>query len=486
MRDCNRQHAHFIGICGKAMGGIAAAVASEGWRVTGSDEQCYGPMKNYLQGCGLPIRTPFQARNVPADADLAIVGKRVAANNPELLEVTRRGIPHRSFPQFLREQFLLRSRNAVVTGGVGKTTTTAMLTWILEHNGLRPDYLIGGVARNLSAPARLSGSEFTVLEGDEYSSCFDDRNPKFLHYCAEVGVITNIIEDHPDIYRSFDDLCDAFAAFIETLPASGCLIIPDDDAAATKLTLHATCQVITIGSSRAATRRISDVQLLADRSCFRLQNQDFEIALCGQMNIRNAAMAALAAAHFGVGLARSAAALQLFQGVRKRQEEKPIGNCTLVHDKASHPHALEELARALRQRFPGRRLVSIIQPRATGGKEWIYQRNLPKALSHFDEVVLTSAHEHNPSPTRVWANDPFCLDRLASGLKDRSVNVVIARLLPEIEAAIHAHIRSEDVVVLTVLEQSESLAQAVEKSLREINWNAHDRSVSSDAMLPAA
>ena len=475
MRDGKPQHAHFIGICGKAMGGIATALASEGWRVTGSDERCYGPMKNYLQACGLPIRTPFAAGNVPDEADLAIIGKRVTADNPELLEVARRGIRRRSFPQFLREHFLFRSRNAVVTGGVGKTTTTAMLAWILEQNGFRPDYLIGGIARNFPASAKFSGSEFAILEGDEYSSCFDDRNPKFLHYRAEVGVITNIIEDHPDIYRSFDDLCDAFAAFIETLPASGCLIVPDDDAAAAKLTLHAACNVITIGFSTVATERISSVRLFADRSCFRLRNQDFEISLCGRMNIRNAAMAAMAAAHFGVGLAQSAAALQLFQGVEKRQDERPIGNCTLVQDKASHPHALEELARALRQRFPGRRLVSIIQPRATGGKEWIYQRNLPRALSHFDQVVLTSPHEHNPPPTQVWANDPFCLDLLAFGLKSRSVDVVIARSIPEIETAIRGHICDEDVAVLTVLEQSEYLAQAVEKSLREITWRARDR-----------
>lgn len=462
MNKPGKQHAHFVGMCGKATGGIASALAAAGWHITGSDERYYGPMKRHLQACGLPIRTPYTAGNVPPEAELAIIGKRVRPDNPELLDVMRRGIPHRSFPQFLREQFLSRSRNAVVTGGVGKTTTTAMLSWILEHNGLQPDYLIGGFARNLPAPARFRGGEITILEGDEYASCFDDPQPKFLHYAAEVGIITNIIEDHPDLYRSFEQLCDAFAAFVEKLPPSGCLIIPEGDPAAARISSHARCQVIRLGP-------LSQVRLFPERSCFRLGEQEFEIALCGHMNIRNAAMAALAAAHFGVGPAQSAAALRLFQGVRRRQEEKPLGDCTLLLDKASHPYALEELAQALRQHFPGQRLISVIQPRATGGKGWIYQRDLPRALAHFDKVILTSAEEHNPPATRAWANDPFCLDSLAAGLRAREVRVSVARLRSEFLSMLREQVHAGDVAVLTVLEQSESLAQAVEETLRQIN-----------------
>ena len=230
-----KKRLHFVGICGKAMGGIAAALATEGWRVTGSDEKCYQPMMGFLSSRGIRVSTPYSAGNVPTDADLVVVGKRVATENPELLHVVGHGPAYCSFPQFLHHQFLRHSRNAVVTGGVGKTTTTSMLAWILEDAGQRPDYLIGGLARNFPAPARFSGGRFAVLEGDEYASCFDDPRPKFLHYQPEVGVITNIVEDHPDIYRNLGEVCQAFSDFIALLPPHGALILADDDEAGVKL-----------------------------------------------------------------------------------------------------------------------------------------------------------------------------------------------------------------------------------------------------------
>lgn len=462
-----RRSLHFIGVCGKAMGGIAAALLAEGWRVTGSDEKCYGSIRSDLSERGLRIRTPFSVNNIPEEVDLVIVGKRINADNPELLEAVRRGLPHRSFPQFLREEFLARSRNAVVTGGVGKTTTTAMLTWILQFNSRCPDYLVGGVARNLSAPAKFIGSNFCVLEGDEYASCFDDRNPKFLHYAPEVGVITNIIEDHPDMYSSLGELCDAFAAFVEQLPRAGCLIVPDNDEAAIQVTSHAQCATIKVGFSETATARISGVRTSPESSRFRLAEQEFEIPLCGRMNMRNAAMAALAARQFGIDLADSANALRIFLGVRNRQEEIPIGDCTLVRDKASHPAALIELAGALRQRFPERRLVSIIQPRATGGRDWVYQRDLPQALAHFDKVILTNSHEHNPAISRAWVDAPFCVDLLAINLRRELGDVTFARTRVELQHALDDDLRSDDVVLLTVLEQSDHLVRVVEEALRE-------------------
>jgi len=219
-------------------------------------------------------------------------------------------------------------------------------------------------------------------------------------------------------------------------------------------------------------------------SRFRLFDQDFEIAMCGQMNIRNAAMAASAALQFGISLSESAAALQRFRGVRKRQEEELIGDCSLVQDKASHPRALTELVSALRQRFPGHRLVSVIQPRATGGSGWIYQRELPEALSGFDQVILTSAREHNPSPTRNWSGTPFCLQSLAFALEGKGMSVVVAQSDSELRAALQTTIRAEDVVLLTVLEQSEDLVRVVASSLGESP--SHPSFASAEAMLPAA
>jgi UDP-N-acetylmuramate: L-alanyl-gamma-D-glutamyl-meso-diaminopimelate ligase len=460
-----RPRVHFIGICGKAMGGIATALAREGWKITGSDEQCYEPMVGYLQECGISIRSPYGPENVPRDVELVVVGKRVPRTNAELRHVQEQGIRHVSFPQFLREYFLGASHNAVVAGGVGKTTTTALLAWILEHAGLAPDYLLGGRAGNFGASARLAGAAHAVLEGDEYAACFDDMQPKFLHYRPEVGVITNIVEDHPDIYTSMEELCGVFRQFIATIPAHGRLICPVQDANCLALATQAACEVVTTGFSATATAPIVDATFLPEGSSFRLRDTQFSVPLCGRMNVLNAAMAVLAAEHFGISPQRSAEALTLFRGVRNRQEAHEMEGKTLVTDKATHPMALTELAHALRQRFPRRRLVSVIQPRATGGRNWIYQRDLPQALSHYDHIVMVKPYEHNPQHPQPWHEHPFSLDMLTDALAARGVPVTSTQNPEQLGAAIRSVVRSGDVLVLTLPEQAGILAQKARTAL---------------------
>ena len=456
---------HFLGVCGKAMGGIAVALAQQGWQVSGSDEKCYSPMLEYLRDGGITIRTPYAAGNVPMGVGMVVVGKRVASTNLELEHVLANKIPHCSFPQFLHRVFLCRSRNAVVAGGVGKTTTTSMLAWILEYAGYKPDYLIGGQTGNFSASARFAGSRHAVLEGDEYASCFDDARPKFLHYQPEVGIITNIIEDHPDIYHTFEDLCGVFAAFVNSIPVHGSLITSARDIHAVRLARQAGCRLITTGFEEDATARIGNPRFDTGGSSFELLGAEFILPLFGHMNVMNAAMAVLAAGEFGIQPRQAAEALRLFAGVQNRQEEREFARTTLVSDKASHPRSLAELSRALRQRYPGRRLVSIIQPRATGGKDWVYQRDLPDALSGFDKVILTSAYEHNPQQPPRWADDPFCLDLLARALEDKSIHTTVSRTAEEIDGVLDDMIQDGDVVLLTILEQSHALRDRVVAAL---------------------
>ena len=458
---------YFIGICGKAMGGIAAALKRDRWTVTGSDEKPYPPMSDYLRDCGIAILAPNGSAETFDEMDSVIVGKRVAETNPDLRYVIENQIPFFSFPQFLREHFLERSRNIVVTGALGKTTTTAMLTWILEHAGLKPDYLIGGAAKNFTASARFSQSSVTVLEGDEYASCFNDPKPKFLHYKPEIAVITNILEDHPDLYGGFEAVRLAFSALVETLPRNGCLIVPEQDATAVELAGSAKCDVVIVGTGESATMRITDLELHQDGSSFQIGECRFDVPVYGEMNVFDAAFAAAAASRVGVDLEKSAEALRLFRGVVNRQEEAEVGPYTFVTDKASHPHALEELSRALRHRFPKHRLVSVMQPRATGGRAWIYQSELPRALSQFDKVILTHPYEHNPPPETLWRNDPFRLDLLVADLEKLEVNLTVAPTMNDLPTTIARELEDGDVVVLTLPEQYShfvgTIAEALEK-----------------------
>ena len=455
---------HFIGVGGRAMGGIAIALAEAGHAVTGSDENLYEPMRSCLHEAGIRV-DPYDPRMLPMDADAVVVGRRVTRDNQQLRQAVARGMPCHTFPAFLRSHFLHQSRNAVVAGGVGKTTTTALLTWILERTGLEPDYLIGGIARGLRAPARLRGAGIAVVEGDEYASGIDDSSPKFLHYAPEVVLVTNVLDDHPDLYPGGTGLLEAFGALVRELPAHGCLVLPADDEAALPLADRAACTVVCVGSGERAERRIADVHVTAAGCAFSLAGVPTFVPMHGMMNVRNAAMAAVAAAHFGVTLEQSARALSAFEGLVDRQEARDAGGCTLVNDKASHPQSIAGLAEALRQRYPDRRLVSVMQPRATGGRHWVYQRDLPAALSGFDKVILTSPYEHRPAARVAWKDERFSVDALADALLARGVQVQVVSALADVPAAVRDETRSGDVVLLSLREQFADVIPAIERAL---------------------
>ncbi|TLD71199.1 hypothetical protein FEM03_09860 [Phragmitibacter flavus] len=466
MSNNTKQRLHFIGVCGKGMAPIAAALAREGWRVTGSDEGCYAPMSDYLVQAGLVISTPYNEHNIPADTDLVVVGKRVTEDNPELQWVMRNGFDYCSFPQFLNRHFLMNSRNAVVAGALGKTTTTAMLAWILEHAGRSPNYFVGGLADNLKSPARLrSGAAIAVLEGDEYASCFDDRQPKFMHYRPEGVLVTNVLEDHPDLYDGMESLLEVFIDLVKLLPESGCLVLSEDDEATPRLRREAGCRVISVGSDEMADERIEDVKLEKECSRFRFGGVEFKLGLFGRMNVKNAAMAAALADHFGVSYAESALAMAEFKGIANRQEKTLVGSHVLVSDKATHPSALRGFLQSLRQQFPGRRVVLVIQPRATGGQDWVYQKQLPGALAGADEVMLLPSYEHRPGAGRVWKGGNFSLERLHQELVAVGTACVVLMGGAGLSEALMAGLKPGDVVALSLLEQSRHLLGVVEQAL---------------------
>jgi UDP-N-acetylmuramate: L-alanyl-gamma-D-glutamyl-meso-diaminopimelate ligase len=457
---------HFIGICGKAMGPIAAALHRQGWHVTGSDEDSYPPMGDYLARNNLTIRPPARDAAFLGQVQLFVVGKRVTEDNPELAWVLENGAPYRSFPAFLEEFFLVNSRNAVVAGGVGKTTTTSILAWILEHAGLRPDYLVGGMSGNLEHPARFAGSGVAVLEGDEYASCFDDPRPKFRHYAASIGIVTNLLQDHPDLFSGADAMRAVFERWVETIPPEGLLILPDDDPEARRLTDAARCRIMTVGFSADASSRVEITDLPPEGSRFSLGAHPYFLPLCGRMNIRNAAAGILAARELGVEPKVCAEALRSLRGVANRQETREIGGCAVVLDKACHPASLSELFQAVRQKFPGRRLVSFIQPRATGGREWIYQRDLPKTLAAADLVLLAKPYEHKPRPGQSWPGGPFSLEQLLTQLGERQTPVHVLDSATQPDQAFQNHLKTGDVLVISLPEQASRARDAVITALR--------------------
>ncbi len=452
------------------MGAIAGALARAGWQVTGSDENPKPPMSTYLAGLSIPVTSPCSADIPPPKGARIVVGKRLPDDHPLLLRLQRDGRAWTSFPAFLSEHFLRNSRNVVVAGGVGKTTTTSMLAWILEKTGRSPDYLIGGQPKGLVDPARFAGAEVAVLEGDEYASSGEDPRPKFLHYHPEVVVVTNLLEDHPDLYDGLPALQKAFADLVGLLPTDGLLVLPDDDPAALSLAKEARCPVVTTGFSKTAEVEILPLETLPGRSVFRLDETEISLPMCGRMNMRNAAMAVLAARFFGVAFGESAQALASFGGVGKRQDARQFGQVDMVIDKATHPQAIAGLFDSLRQRYPGRRLVSFLQPRATGGRGWVYQREFPATLVRADLVILFPAYEHQPKAGQSWPGGPFEMGELATTTRQLGGLVEECPDMESIAPLIGRVICPGDVVVVSVPEQAEELREALAAALGAGRW----------------
>ena len=412
---------HFTGACGRAIGPLALELKLRGWAITASDRTRYAPMDKVLAEGGLDIIPRFAAKNVPPGTDLVVVGSQIKRTNAEWAAARRLGIPVLNMARFLGEELAARSTRLVVAGTKGKTTTTAMLAWILKRAGLKPDYLIGGLCPHFPMPFRCRGARHIVLEGDEYPSSREDPTPKFRHYRPDVLVVTNIEHDHAEVYPSVEEIRTEFKAATAALPAGGALIVSHDCPNAAAIAASCPVEIESVGWGRGALFRLTGFQATARSMRFRFCGRDFQMKHPGRMLALDAALAARAAMRAGISLDESARALSEFEGVRGRLQvllDEPIG--TVVHDESHHPSAIRENIAALRLRFPGRRLVVMLQPRNTGGRGGFQEQALPDVLAAADSVILLRPFDLDKFPA-----GPFSSHLLAARLRKRGVPVCV-------------------------------------------------------------
>src|ERR1700716_3423504 len=301
---------HFLGICGTAMGSIAAALRERGFTVTGSDENVYPPMSTFLEGKEIKLYQGYRAENIPPDADLIVIGNAMKRGNPEVEAVLNRKLFYLSLPEVLKNYFLRGKHNLVVPGTHGKTTTTSLLTWIMEKAGRTPGYLIGGIPKNPGPGARLNDSNYFVIEGDEYDSAFFDKRSKFVHYLPELVIVNNIEFDHADIFKNIDEIKLSFRRLLNIVPQNGMVLLNGDDHNCVEVARDCLAQMIEVGFSENCAQRIRDAAYSSDGSRFNLGDDSFEIQLIGEFNVRNAAMAATAARFYDVPTPKIRAALK--------------------------------------------------------------------------------------------------------------------------------------------------------------------------------
>jgi UDP-N-acetylmuramate: L-alanyl-gamma-D-glutamyl-meso-diaminopimelate ligase len=441
------KHLYFMGICGTAMGSVAAAFRDAGYRVTGSDTQVYDPMKSFLEGRGISILDGYKAENLPDDVDLYVIGNAQSRGNPEVEEVLRRKLHYVSLPELLREQILRGKRNLVVTGTHGKTTTSSLLAWILESAGRKPNFIIGGIPENLGQGARITGSDLTVLEGDEYDSAFFDKRSKFIHYLPELVIVNNLEFDHADIFDNLDAVKKTFGHLVRLVPENGIVLLNGDDANALEVFEkqgHSPMKRVGIGA--ACEARITEIDYRADGTAFALEGERYEMGMNGEYNVRNAAMAITAARFVGVAPETIREAVAAFRSVKRRQEVRGVTarGITIVDDFGHHPTAIREAIAGMRKRFDGARLWAVFEPRSNTTRRRVFQEALPEALGQADGVCLAAVARADKLPEE----ERLDTDLLMKTLRDQGLPAFYEPDADAIVTRLEAEARYGDVIIV--------------------------------------
>ena len=382
-------HVHILGICGSFMGGIAAIAKSLGHKVTGSDKNVYPPMSTQLEALGIELTEGYCESQFDPAPDMVVIGNAMSRGNPAVEYVLNRNLPYTSGPQWLLDN-LLKDRWVIgLSGTHGKTTTSSMVAWILEHAGLNPGYLIGGVPENFGVSARVGESPFFVIEADEYDSAFFDKRSKFVHYRPKTLVINNLEFDHADIFADLGAIQTQFHHLVRMVPENGLILTPNSTPAIEDM-LKKGCW-----SSRQSLGKEWHAELLKkDGSEFNVLHNGVIAgtvtwALVGQHNVDNALVAIAAAHHAGVTLPDAIDALSFFKNVKRRMEVKgEVNNITLYDDFAHHPTAIATTLDGLRKKVGNARILAVLEPRSNTMKMGVHKDTLANSWQKADEVYL--------------------------------------------------------------------------------------------------
>ena len=386
-------HLHILGICGTFMGGIAAIAKQAGFRVTGCDANVYPPMSDQLTALGIELIEGYGADQLRLVPDLWVVGNVVTRNNPLMEAILDRGDRYQSGPQWLAEQILIRKWVLAIAGTHGKTTTSAMLAWILECAGRSPGFLIGGIAPDLKVSARSSPSDCFVIEADEYDTAFFDKRSKFVHYRPKTAILNNLEFDHADIFGDLAAIERQFHHLIRTIPATGRIVVNGQDAALKRVLAQGCWTPLEpFGVPGGWEAGEPDGE-----GCFEVAWQGKAIgrlgwALAGEYNRMNALAAIAAARHAGVAPDAAVASLSGFQGVRRRLElTGTVRGVRVYDDFAHHPTAIRETIAGLRQRNRDGRILAVFEPHSNTLKQGVLKEALPGSFAGADRVYVYSA-----------------------------------------------------------------------------------------------
>jgi UDP-N-acetylmuramate: L-alanyl-gamma-D-glutamyl-meso-diaminopimelate ligase len=375
------KHIHILGICGTFMGGIAAIAKQAGYRVTGCDANVYPPMSTQLEAQGIELIEGFGVEQLELKPDVFVIGNVVSRGNPLMEEILNRNLPYASGPQWLADNLLRDKWVLGVAGTHGKTTTTSMLAWVLEHAGMNPGFLIGGVPQNFGISARITDSPFFAIEADEYDTAFFDKRSKFVHYHPRTAILNNLEFDHADIFPDLHAIETQFHHLVRTVPSNG-LVVSNGREESLARVIKRGCwtPVEKFGSDNGWNIDANEQVTLNGKPQGELQ-----WALMGEHNRMNALAALAAARHAGVPVAQGLAALSEFKNVKRRMEVRgTVNGITVYDDFAHHPTAIDTTVAGLRRKVGSARILAVLEPRSNTMKLGVMKDALPNSLRDAD------------------------------------------------------------------------------------------------------
>ena len=461
------RHVHLIAIAGVGMASLAGLFRDAGHHVTGSDAGIYPPMSTLLASLGIPMKEGFDAANLEPRPDLVVVGNAMSRGNPEVEAMLATGIPYCSMPEALMRFFMSGRRRAAIVGTHGKTTSSALLAWVLQNAGLEPGFMIGGACKDLPLNFRRGSGEWFVIEGDEYDTAFFDKGPKFLHYDPDAVLLTAVEFDHADIYRDLAHVKSAFVRLLESLRPSTTIVASADYPEVAAVIAASGRRALFFGVHGRGDWHATSIRDNGAATEFVVRAPDGTsfAASCrgpGAMAVTNA-LGVLAIAE-AIGVARDAAvaAIASFRGVSRRQEVIGAGrDIVLIDDFAHHPTAVAATLAALRGRYRGRRIWALFEPRSNTSRRRVFQDAFVDALAAADRVTLAGVHHKEKLPEA----ERLSTDTLVRTLVERGVVAELVEDPADIAVLVAREAAAGDVIVLMSNGGFGGLAQTLPRML---------------------
>ncbi len=444
-------HIHMMGICGTAMASLAGLLKDRGFKVTGSDLNPYPPMSTQLESLKIPILKPYKKENLNPRPDFVIVGNVISANNEEAQELQRLGIPYTSLPKAMGD-FIIENRESVcVSGTHGKTTTTSLMSWVLDQAGYQPGFMIGGIPKNFSQSFRNPKGNYFVIEGDEYDTAYFDKVPKFVHYKPKHVILTSIEFDHADIYKDLDAVKAAFVKLVKMIPRDGNLVCWGEDPNIKDLLEYTnTKNVFTYGFKNSAFIIEKLNSSSAKETVFQIKKGTevfgpFSTSMSGDYNLLNAAAVIIMSVLLKVDVENLKKSLHDFQGVKRRQEilGEP-GGILVIEDFAHHPTAVRETLKGIAKQYQGRKIFAVFEPRSATSRRKIFQKDYVEAFQAAQEIILAQAFDQS----KINEDDRFSSEELVEDLRKKSKSAQCFATTEQIIGDLKSKAKKGDVILI--------------------------------------